>query len=197
MLSPAPHLEGFTANGELLGPAFASSAVALGAWWLVRGDGRLLVLAGLVAALGPARQAVRSRRRGGARRAGADRGRARRDWRFAAGGLLRLAAGAAIPLVLVLAHAAATGLGDWWFAVVGYRTGTESAISGDTGLRLTLLWESTHAALGDLAPLLLAVPGRVRPAPGGAADAARCSGSGRRRSASWPAACSTTTTGCR
>jgi 4-amino-4-deoxy-L-arabinose transferase-like glycosyltransferase len=161
VLSPAPHLEGFTANGELLGSAFAAGGVALGAWWLVRGDGRLLVLAGLVACLGPL-----------VKQSALDAALAlvalvlleawrRRDWRSAVGGLLRLAAGAAIPLALVLAQAAATGIGDWWFAVVGYRTGTESAISGDTGLRLTLLWESTHAALGDLAPLLLAVPGAV------------------------------------
>ncbi len=48
VLSPAPHLEGFTANGELLATAATASAVALGAWWSVnRGDRRLLLLAGV------------------------------------------------------------------------------------------------------------------------------------------------------
>ena len=141
------------------GSAFAAGGVALGAWWRCarrsscwpassHASARWLKQSALDAALALVALVLLEAWR-------------RRDWRAAVGGLLRLAAGAAIPLVLVLAQAAATGIGDWWFAVVGYRTGTESAISGDTGLRLTLLWESTHAALGDLAPLLLAVPGAV------------------------------------
>src|SRR5262249_47866852 len=55
VLSPAPHLEGFTANGELLAAAFTSTAVALAAWWWARGrhDAWLLALAGAAAAAGP------------------------------------------------------------------------------------------------------------------------------------------------
>ena len=51
VLSPAPHLEGFTANGELMGMA-GTAGVAFGAWWSVRRDRRLLVLAGVAAAYG-------------------------------------------------------------------------------------------------------------------------------------------------
>ena len=52
VLSPAPHLEGFTANGELLASGFTAIAVAAVAWWWVRADRRLLFLAGLAGALG-------------------------------------------------------------------------------------------------------------------------------------------------
>ncbi len=72
--------------------------------------------------------------------------------------LALLAAGAALPVGLALAHAAATGLGDWWWAIVGYRTGTESAISGDTLHRLRLLAESLSPAAQALLPLLLLLP---------------------------------------
>ncbi len=36
VLSPAPHLEGFTANGELLSGSLAAAAVACALWWTAR-----------------------------------------------------------------------------------------------------------------------------------------------------------------
>ena len=53
ILSPAPHLEGFTANGELLSGAFAAAGVALRA--VVDGAARLglLVAAALLAGCAP------------------------------------------------------------------------------------------------------------------------------------------------
>jgi hypothetical protein len=54
------------------------------------------------------------------------------------------AAGVAAPLVLALVHAAAIGFGDWWFAVAGHRTQTESLLHG-SGARH---WEEFHDSLG-------------------------------------------------
>ena len=53
VVSPAPYLEGFTGNGELLATAFTTTAVAAAAWWMVGGDRRLLVLAGVAAGIAP------------------------------------------------------------------------------------------------------------------------------------------------
>jgi 4-amino-4-deoxy-L-arabinose transferase-like glycosyltransferase len=156
VLSPAPHLEGFTANGEILAESISAVAVALAAWWLRRREPWLLGLAGLVAAIAPlVKQSaidgalvlvvvvlVRSERRV-------------RD-------LAVVVAGATLPVAATLVHAAITGLGDWWYAVLGYRSTTESAVSGDVGARLRLLRDSVPPALQDLTPLLvLLVPGLV------------------------------------
>ncbi len=53
LLSPAPHLEGFTANGELLSGALAAAGAALALWWTVRRHLALLVAAALVAGCAP------------------------------------------------------------------------------------------------------------------------------------------------
>ena len=143
VLSPAPHLEGFTGNGELLGTAFASSAVAVAAWWWARGglDRRLLVVAGALAAIAPLMKqsavdgvvavvalvlvsSPAPRRRG-------------RD-------LVAVGAGVALPVVAALAHAATIGFGAWWFAVAGHRTQTQSLLHGSGALH----WEEFRASLG-------------------------------------------------
>ncbi|MFL6162000.1 MAG: hypothetical protein ACJ74U_07210 [Jatrophihabitantaceae bacterium] len=46
IVGAAPHLQGFMFNGELAAGAFSASAVAGAAWYLRRGNGWLLVLAG-------------------------------------------------------------------------------------------------------------------------------------------------------
>ena len=81
LLSTAPVIEGFTANGELMATLPALIALALTARWQVRGGLRLMFAAGLFAGAGVPRQAVGLRRR--------PRGRDLAP----AGGLARLAPG--------------------------------------------------------------------------------------------------------
>jgi hypothetical protein len=128
VLSPAPHLEGFTANGELLATAATTSAVALGAWWSVRDDRRLLLLAGLAAAAGLlVKQAAIDGLVAVSVLVLAEAWRRRRS---PLRDLAVLAGGAAIPLALAFLHGLVIGLGDWWFAVAGHRTQMDSLING-------------------------------------------------------------------
>jgi 4-amino-4-deoxy-L-arabinose transferase-like glycosyltransferase len=160
VLSPAPHLEGFTANGELLASGFTAIAVAAVAWWRIRGDRLLLILAGLATALGllmkqsafdglvVALVVVLAGRRTEDRRIGRD--------------LVALSAGVAVPAVLALAHAATLGLGDWWFAMIGHRGQTDSIIHGPFGHRFSLFFHSLPPFAKDLGPLaVLTVPGLI------------------------------------
>jgi hypothetical protein len=162
LLSPAPHVEGFTANGELLATAFTTSAVAAAAWWWARGrhDRRLLLVAGALAAVGPLMkqsgidgliavgalviiEAVRRRER------------PTRD-------LVALGTGIAVPLGAVLAHAATIGFGDWWFAMAGHRTQTDSLIHGPLAERVDLFRASLGPFWRDLGVLVpLAVVGTI------------------------------------
>jgi 4-amino-4-deoxy-L-arabinose transferase-like glycosyltransferase len=159
VVSPAPHLEGFTANGELLATAFTATAIAAAAWWLVRGDRRLLVLAGVAAGIGPlvkqsavdglvavailvVMEAVR-RRQNPSRDLGAFVG------------------GVAIPFTLALAHAMAIGMGDWWFAVAGHRSQTDSLVHGPLSHRLELFGDSLGPFVRSLGPLTVLAAGGV------------------------------------
>jgi hypothetical protein len=65
-----------------------------------------------------------------------------------------------LPAGLAALHAATAtaGLSDWWYAIVGYRSSTESAVSGDIGSRLHLLWDAVPPALQDLVPLVALAP---------------------------------------
>jgi 4-amino-4-deoxy-L-arabinose transferase-like glycosyltransferase len=150
VLAPAPHLEGFTANGELLAGAFAAAACAAAAWWLRLRRPWLLVAAGLAAGAAPL---VKQSAIDGVAvlaaaivLAGRPRGR-----NLAIG----VGATAALP-ALAIAHAAATGFHAWWWAIAGYRSTTESLVSGDIGQRLSMLVDSIPPALQDI-PLLLAL----------------------------------------
>ena len=164
VLAPAPHLEGFTANGELLSAPFAAGAVACAAWWLrTRRDG-LLAIAGVCAACAPL--VKQSAIDGAVVLAVVVLVHSDRRVRH-----LAVAAGGGVaPAAAVLAHAATVGIGDWWYAVLGYRTSTESAVSGDLGARGRLLVDSIAPALRDLAPLWLAlIPGFAAARRAGAA----------------------------
>lgn len=155
VLSPAPHLEGFASNGELLASGFATTSVAAAAWWTARGDRRLLALAGICAGAAPL-----------VKQSALDAGvvlatvlvlaLARREVRPA--DVLVAALGVALPVAAALAHAASVGVGDWWYAVAGYRAGTESALSGDRLHRLRLLYEATGPAVRDVGVLVAALP---------------------------------------
>jgi hypothetical protein len=161
VLSPAPNLEGFTANGELLSEAVVVVAVALAVVWRRRGSPGLLVAAGAAAGAAPF---VKQSASDGAivvlavvaaavwARPASERRRA------AVRGLLLTALGAAIPVGLCVAHGALVGLGDWWFSLVGYRAGTESVLSGDYAYRLREFKDSLTPALHDLALLFVALP---------------------------------------
>jgi 4-amino-4-deoxy-L-arabinose transferase-like glycosyltransferase len=148
LVSPAPHIEGFTANGELLAGAFAATACAAAAWWLRERRPWLLVAAGLAAGTAPL--VKQSAVDGLAVLAaailigGSPRGRST---------LIALAAALVTP-ALAVTHALVTGFHAWWWAIAGYRSTTESVASGDTGSRVRLFFDSIPGALEDL-PLLL------------------------------------------
>lgn len=157
LLGPAPHIEGFTANGELLGGAVAAIAIATGVRWLERPRAWLLLVAGVVAGLGPL---VKQSAFDGAVVVGvivlivAWRERA---WGRTLGRLVVLAVGVAIPWAgaVLLAAASSPGVSGWWYAIYGYRAETESLISGDLGFRLNLLGNSIPWMLVDAGLLLV------------------------------------------
>jgi hypothetical protein len=150
VVAPAPHLEGYTANGALLAGAFATTACAAAAWWLAARRPWLLLLAGAAGGVAPL---VKQSAFDGLVvvaaaiiLAGAPRARH----------IALALAGAAIAPAAAVIHASATGFHAWWWAIVGYRSTTESLWSGDVGARLRLLADSAVPVLQDL-PLLLAL----------------------------------------
>ncbi len=157
LLGPAPHLEGFTANGELLGGAVAAAAIAVAIRWSVRPRLWILLTTGVVAGCAPL---VKQSAFDGVVVAAAVvlviavRERA---WRAGVTRILVLTVGIAIPWVLamLLAASASPGVGGWWYAIYGYRAATESLLSGDFGFRLQLLGKSILPMLVDGAPLLV------------------------------------------
>jgi 4-amino-4-deoxy-L-arabinose transferase-like glycosyltransferase len=163
VLSPAPHLEGFTANGELLATAFTSAAVASAAWWWARGrkDGWLLLLAGVLAGIGPlVKQSAFDALVAIALLVVLDGLRARRSRSIADLGIFL--AGAAAPLAVAVVHAATIGFGDWWFAMIGHRAQTDSLIHGRFADRVSLFRDSLGPFWRDLGVLVaLAMVGVV------------------------------------
>lgn len=165
VVSPAPHLEGFTGNGELLATAFTSTAIAAAAWWLVRGDRRLLVLAGVAAAIAPL---VKQSALDGLVAVTVlivveslvvvESGRRRRSLRRDLGAF---ALGVIIPIALALGHAVAIGLGDWWFAMAGHRSQTDSLVHGPFHHRVELFRESLGPFARSLGPLAVLAAGGV------------------------------------
>ncbi len=157
LLGPAPHLEGFTANGELLGGAVATVAVALLLWWWRQRAVWLLALGALTAGLAPL---VKQSAFDGAvvlavaLVALAWRTRA---WRKAVGWLVVATLAFALPwLVAVIAAArSAVGVTGWWYAIYGYRAETESLLSGDLAFRAERLVRSVPPMFVDGLPLLV------------------------------------------
>lgn len=156
IIGPAPHIEGFTANGELLGGAVAAVAIAIAFRWSLWPRTWLLLAAGIVAGLAPL---VKQSAFDGVLVVGvivlvtAYRERA---W---GAGIVRLgvvAIGIAIPwsLAMLAAALSSPGVSGWWFAIYGYRAQTESLISGDIGFRLNLLLNSIPWMLVDAGVLI-------------------------------------------
>ncbi len=160
VLSPAPHLEGFTANGELLATAATTSAVALGAWWSVNHDQRLLLLAGIAASTGVlTKQAAVDGLVAVGALVLADAWRRRRN---PLRDLVVFASGAAVPLALAFLHGLAIGLDDWWFAVASHRTQMDSLINGLYDTHRAEFFQSLGPFRRDLGLLMpLAVVGLV------------------------------------
>jgi 4-amino-4-deoxy-L-arabinose transferase-like glycosyltransferase len=159
LLSTAPVIEGFAANGELLATLPALAALALTARWQARGDLRVMVAAGLFA--GAAVLLKQSGYDGGVAVGLWLLLAAWRGWR-PAGEALRalgaLALGAALIVGLAALHGALTGFHDWWFAVAGYRLSVESVATGSLGERWSLFTDSLRtggAVVGMLTALAL------------------------------------------
>ena len=154
VLSSSPVLEGFIANGELLGGALSLTGLATGCltivgrrparWMFLSGvlaggamsikqwgiDGFLALLLWLVLALAFAWR---------------DRGVVRR-W------LSLLVGGFALVLGVLALHGALTGWHDWWFAFAGYRMSSRSAFVGADWPRF---WDTARVALPVLVPVVV------------------------------------------
>jgi len=161
LLSSAPVIEGFSANGELMATLPALIALALTARWQVRGGLRLMFAAGLFAGAGVL-----------VKQSGYDGGLAAgiwlvlaawRGWR-PAGEALRalgaLALGVALIVGAAALHGALTGFHDWWFAVADYRLSVESVATGSVSEKFSLFTDSLRTA-GPVVGMLvvLALPG--------------------------------------
>lgn len=157
LLSPAPHLEGFTANGELLGGAVATVAVGLALWWWRCGRRWLLVGAALAAGLGPL--VKQSAFDGVLVVVAALILVYLRDRRIGAtlGNILVAGIAGALPWLIaaVVAARSAVGVAGWWYAIYGYRAETESLISGDLAFRLDRLVRSVPPMVVDGLPLIV------------------------------------------
>jgi 4-amino-4-deoxy-L-arabinose transferase-like glycosyltransferase len=161
LLSAAPTLEGFTANGELLSTLPSLAALVLAARWQARGELRVAFAAGLCAGAAVL-----------VKQSGYDGGLAIGIWlllaawrgwrpaREALGALAALTLGVALMIGVAALHGALTGFHDWWFAVADYRLSVESVTTGSPSERLALLGASLRAAGPVVGPLVaLALPG--------------------------------------
>jgi 4-amino-4-deoxy-L-arabinose transferase-like glycosyltransferase len=159
VLSVGPRIEGFAANGELLSALPAACALLVFAiWWSRRRDG-LLLAAGALAAFAIL-----------VKQSGYDGGgtiviwlalAAWRGWlprRQALRAIGIVAIGALIPILLALAHGAATGLDRWWFAVAKYRLSVESVATGSLSHRADLLWSAFATSWPCIVPLMVLAP---------------------------------------
>jgi 4-amino-4-deoxy-L-arabinose transferase-like glycosyltransferase len=159
LLSSAPVIEGFTANGELMATLPALAALALTARWHARGGLRIMFLAGVFAGTGFL-----------VKQSGYDGGLAAalwlmlaawRGWRPARDALQALGAlalGVALIIGAAALHGALTGFHDWWFAIADYRLSVESVATGSISERWSLFTDSLRTAgpvVGALAALAL------------------------------------------
>jgi 4-amino-4-deoxy-L-arabinose transferase-like glycosyltransferase len=159
VLSVGPRIEGFAANGELLSALPAACALLLFAVWFDRRRDYLLLAAGALAASALL-----------IKQSGYDGGgaivvwlaiAAWREWiprRQALRAIVLVGVGALVPLAAAFAHGAATGLGDWWFSVAGYRLSVESVATGSFSNRLHLLWSAFASSWPCIVPLIGLAP---------------------------------------
>ena len=131
--------------------------VAFGAWWSVRRDRRLLVLAGVAAACGVLmKQGAADGLVAVAALVLADGWRQRRN---PLPDLAVFAGGAALPLLLALLHGVTTvGFDEWWFAMVGHRSTMDSLIRGSYDYHRAKFFESLGPFRRDLGVLVLLAP---------------------------------------
>lgn len=159
VLSAAPTLEGFTANGELMATLPSLAALALAGRWQARGGLGVAFTAGLCAGAAVL-----------VKQSGYDGGlaigiwlvlAAWRGWRPSHDALRALGAfalGVTLILGAAVLHGALTGFGDWWFAVADYRLSVESVTTGSVSERLSLFTDSLGVAapvVGTLAAVAL------------------------------------------
>ncbi len=146
LLSSAPAIEGYSANGELLGGTFSVLCLAVAVRVLVgRADARWMFAAGALGAIGF------SMKQAGIDGLGAlglwllivwiAGVRSRRET-FAQ--LWRTAVGAVGVLLLLLLHALTLNLSDWWYAMFGYRLDSRSALKGANFDRLWRTWSDAR-----------------------------------------------------
>jgi hypothetical protein len=149
VVSVAPHVQGFTFNGELAAALPATGAVAAALAWRRTGRTSWLVLAGVCAGA-----ALTMKQSGfdGLLIAGAVACSARpRQWRK----LGAFGAGVLVPLGASCLHGLSVGWSNYWFAVVGYKLGARSGFGTSFDARLGPLATSWLGARRDLELLVL------------------------------------------
>lgn len=150
VMSSAPAIEGFSANGELLSGTLGALSVAVGCAVLTdRLSGRWMVVCGL---LGGCAWSLKQ--------SGIDGPLAIGVWllvlvvvgwiprRTAIARLGQFTAGVGAVIGLLALHGWLTGWDDWWYAIVGYRKDQRSALVGAVWDRLDRTWR-------DALPILL------------------------------------------
>ena len=149
----APHVQGFTFNGELAAALPATAAIAAALAWRRSGGGAWLVAAGLLAG-----SAVLMKQSGfdGLLVAGAVAGTASGP-RLRALGLF--CSGAAVPVGLSALHGLMVGWSSYWFAVAGYKLAAHSGADSTPSSRLAPLASSWLGARRDLELLVLVALG--------------------------------------
>jgi hypothetical protein len=155
VLGVAPHLQGFTFNGELASALPSTAAVVAVLAWRRDGRARWLLIAGSAGAAG-----LLMKQSGFdglivvlAVVFGAGRGRQRRAADVAA-----VTIGAAVPFGLSALHGLLVGWSNYWFAVAGYKLEAPSGASLDVVKRFGALGTSWLGAQRDLAvPVAVAI----------------------------------------
>jgi 4-amino-4-deoxy-L-arabinose transferase-like glycosyltransferase len=142
----SPFIESFTLSGELLAsvPVLLSLLAFLA--WLRRPRPAWLVAAGLLSGC-----ALMIRQSAFDALLAAVALLVWRERRRAARPVATLLGAAALPIAL--GALTAPHLGEWWYAVAGYRADGDSLLTGSPLQRLELLWETLPAAAKALAPL--------------------------------------------
>ncbi len=145
LVSPAPRLEGWAANGELLAGAFTTLGIACLLAWRAAGgtSARLLAVGMLLVSTAPLVKQSAVEGLLVAVVLVAPHARSR----------LPALGWALLPWLVAVAHGVTLGIDRWWFAVVGYRLHGEPAAEGLLG-RLELFWQAVPPLALDAAPLL-------------------------------------------